>query len=386
MSTSELQTRKDDFAQTRVVHLPDAPLLDGQVRVRIDQFAYTANNITYAAFGDAMQYWRFFPAAGDTTCGTSADAPGWGVIPVWGFAVVVQSLCPAVAVGERLYGYWPTASHAVLLPQRISPQGFVDGTPHRAELHPLYNHYVRCAADPLYTPQTEAVQALLRPLFLTAWLIDDFLADNGFFGTAAAGRRGVMLLSSASSKTACATAAQLAQRGDVDVVGLTSPAHAPFCQSLGVYSRVLTYGELDRLAADTPCVYVDFAGSGPLRQAIHTRFAQLAYDCAIGGTHVASLGSGRDLPGPRPVLFFAPAQAKKRHADWGAAAFNARMANAWRAYIARVQEPAAPWLVVQRHTGTAAVLAAHAQVLGGTGDPRLGHILSFQATDQSAPG
>ena len=214
-------------------------------------------------------------------------------------------------------------------------------------------------------------------MFLTAWLIDDFLADNAFFGTSQPGRRGAMLLSSASSKTAYATAAQLAHRPEVQVIGLTSVANVAFCQSLGVYSRVLTYDQLDALPIDTPCVYVDFAGNGALRKAIHSRFTALAYSCSIGGTHVDQLAGARDLPGPRPVLFFAPAQAKKRHADWGAAGFNERMARAWHAFTRQVSQPPAPWLVVQHHSGPEAVQAAHALVLGGRGDPRLGHMLSL---------
>jgi hypothetical protein len=227
------------------------------------------------------------------------------------------------------------------------------------------------------------MQALLRPLFLTAWLIDDFLADNSFFGSTA-GQAGaqatVMLLSSASSKTAYATAAQLAKRADISVVGLTSAANLAFCESLGVYSRVLTYDQLETLPADTPCVYVDFAGNGALRRAIHTRFTRLAYSCSIGGTHVEQLGAGgnaRDLPGPRATLFFAPAQVKKRNADWGAAEFGRRLVTAWHCFRAQVGNPAAPWLVVQQHRGAEAVASAYAAVLGGRGDPRLGHMLAF---------
>ena len=371
MSSTQFQVRKGQFATTRLVDLPDAALADGQVRVRIAHFAYTSNNITYAAFGDAMAYWQFFPVPDD------ADGSSWGCIPVWGFGDVVQSLHPAVAVGERLYGYWPMASHAVLQPTRLTPSAFSDGAPHRAALHAVYNQYQRCSLDPYYTADSEALQVLLRPLFLTAWLIDDFLADNAFFGSTAPGRRGVMLLSSASSKTAYATAAQLARRPEVEVVGLTSAANVAFCQSLGVYSRVRSYDQLDTLPADTPCVYVDFAGNGALRKAIHTRFTQLAYSCSIGGTHVDQLAGGRDLPGPKPVLFFAPAQVKKRSVDWGPAEFGQRLVAAWHAFRARVSDPASPWLVVQWHRGPAAVQAAHAQVLGGTGDPRSGHVLSL---------
>lgn len=371
MTTTQFQVRKDQLATTRLVDEPDTPLAEGQVRVRIDHFAYTANNITYAAFGDAMNYWQFFPVPAD------ADGTAWGCIPVWGFGDVVQSLHPGVAVGERLYGYWPMATHAVLQPTRLSALGFSDGSAHRATLHAVYNSYQRCSSDPFYTADSEALQALLRPLFSTAWLIDDFLADNQFFGSTAGGRRAVMLLSSASSKTAYATAAHLAQRPEIEVVGLTSAGNVAFCQSLGPYSRMLTYDQLDQLPADTPCVYVDFAGNGGLRKAIHARFTQLAYSCSIGGTHVDQLAGGRDLAGPKPVLFFAPAQIKKRSGEWGGAEFGRRLVTAWHAFRAQVGNPASPWLVVQTHNGPAAVQAAHALVLAGRGDPRLGHELSL---------
>jgi hypothetical protein len=394
MSTIALQVRKDHLPSTRLQTSADPALADGQVRVRIDRFALTANNITYAAFGDAMNYWQFFPvtADGDGDGDEAGDeTAAWGCIPVWGFGQVVQSLHPGVAVGERLYGYWPMASHAVLQPSRLSPASFSDGSAHRAALHPVYNQYQRCSADPFYSADTEDLQALLRPLYLTAWLIDDFLADNAFFGTtraqaasdaaspAGSGQRPLMLLSSASSKTAYATAARLALRPEIEVVGLTSPNNVAFCQSLGVYSRVLSYDQLDSLPADAPCVYVDFAGNGELRRAVHSRFTGLAYSCSIGGTHVDQLGSARDLPGPRATLFFAPAQVKKRSVDWGAAEFNRRLVADWHGFRARVADPAAPWLVVQQQRGGAAVQQAYAQVLGGQSDPRLGQMLSFDA-------
>lgn len=371
MTTLQFQVRQDQLATARIEALPDAPLAPGQVRVGIDLLAYTANNITYAAFGQAMSYWQFFPVPAD------ADGSRWGCIPAWGFGRVLQSLHPGVAVGERLYGYWPLASHAVLAPVRLSAAGFMDGAPHRAGLHAVYNHYQRCSADPFYTADSEPVQALLRPLFTTAWLIDDFLADNAFFGTAAGGARGVMLLSSASSKTAWATAAHLARRPEVEVVGLTSAANLDFCRSLGVYHRVLAYDELHALPADTPCVYVDFAGSAPLRAAVHGRFDRLAYSCSIGGTHVEALAGGQPLPGPKPVLFFAPAQVKKRQADWGADGLGQRLVAAWQALRDQATRPAAPWLTVHWHRGPAAVVAAHALVLSGRADPRSGQLLSL---------
>ncbi|MBP8019154.1 MAG: DUF2855 family protein [Hylemonella sp.] len=372
--TLDFQIRKTALSQTRLTAQPQPDLQDGQVLLQIESFALTSNNITYAAFGDAMNYWGFYPVAPESGEATSP----WGRIPVWGFATVTESRTEGIAVGEKFYGYYPMASSVVLTPARVSASGFVDSAPHRAALAAVYNQYVRCSTDPFYTPDSEAVQSLLRPLFITSWLIDDFLADNAFFGTTASGQRPVMLLSSASSKTAYGTAFQLAQRPELEVVGLTSPGNIAFCESLGCYSRVLSYDQLDQIATDTPMVYVDFAGNADLRRAVHTRFTALAYSSSIGGTHVSDLGGkAKDLPGPRATLFFAPAQIKKRAAEWGGDGLGQRLVAAWKTFSARVSDPASPWMVVEHHRGTEAVQAAYAQVLGGRGDPRVGHVLSM---------
>ena len=378
MNTVNFLVQKDKIQQTQLREVPDAPLADGHVRIRIDKFALTSNNITYAAFGDAMNYWQFFPVAAVAEAGAAM-----GQIPVWGFGDVTQSSHPGVAVGERLYGYYPMASSVVLKPDRLTPSSFYDAAPHRAELHAVYNQYMRCNVDPFYTPASEDIQALLRPLFITSWLIDDFLADNAFFGAqktaagAESGEKGVALLSSASSKTAYGTAFGLKERAGIEVVGLTSPGNVAFCESLGCYDHVLPYDQLDAIAADRACVYVDFAGNGALRKAIHARFVNLKYSCSIGGTHVEKLSGGKDLAGPRPVLFFAPAQIKKRAAQWGAQEFGKRMVQAWFAFTKVACDPAKPWITVAHHFGPDAVTAAYAQVLKGQGDPRVGHMLSL---------
>lgn len=361
MSTTTLLVRQDQLATTRLLTTDDTPLAEGQVRVRVESFALTANNITYAALGTMLNYWQFFPTG----------EAGWGIVPVWGFGTVTESLHPEVAVGERLYGYWPMADQAVLSPQRVNPTGFSDGAPHRAGLHAVYNHYLRTSTDGLYRADNEDVQALLRPLFITSWLIDDFLADQQFFGA----KR--MLLSSASSKTAYGTAFQLAQRDGIEVIGLTSPGNVAFCESLGCYSRVVTYDALDQIDGATPGVYIDFAGSVGLRQRIHAHFTGLAYSCSVGASHVQDLGGAGQLPGPRPVMFFAPAQVKKRHTDWGAQGLNERLVAAWNQFSTAVSAGPQPWLVVQRHAGPQATQTLFASVLAGSGDPRAGHIATM---------
>lgn len=364
MTTTFVVERKD-LHHTRWVQTAPSDLNAGDVRLRVESFALTANNITYAAFGDAMSYWGFFPTGDAAT----------GCIPVWGFATVSESRCEGVAVGERFYGYYPMATDVTLQPVRVDAAGFFDGAAHRRELHAVYNQYARCSADPGYRPEREAEQALLRPLFITSFLIDDFLATNGFFGARSA------ILSSASSKTAYGTAFCLARRRGtpeaVNIVGLTSPGNLEFTRALGCYDEVLSYDAVATLPAHVPTLYVDFSGSAKVRAEVHTHFnAQLTHSCSVGGTHWDELGSGKGLPGPRPTLFFAPAQVKKRHADWGAAGLQQRIAQAWTAFMGPVADAKQPWLRVVRGHGQAAVEAVYAALLDGTVSPQEGHLLS----------
>lgn len=367
--TLRLTIQRQDLHRTRWESSPPRPLEDGEVRLRVDRVAITANNITYAAFGEAMHYWDFFPTGDQST----------GCLPVWGFGDAVESRHPDVRAGERFYGYFPLADELIVQPARANAAGFLDGAEHRRALHTIYNHYARCSADPGYRAEREAEQALLRPLFTTSFLIDDFLADNEGFGAAQ------VLLSSASSKTAYGTAFCLAQRrgqaGALRVVGLTSAANLGFTRALGCYDEVLSYDELEVLDRQTTAVYVDFSGSAPLRRAIHEGFGErLAYSCSVGGTHWSEFGgkgAGRDLPGPRPTLFFAPAQASKRIEQWGAAGLQQRLAQAWMAFMKPVTSAQPPWLRVVEHRGPEAAEAVYRALLDGSAAPQDGHIVSL---------
>jgi hypothetical protein len=368
MSHASFLVQRNDLRKTLIADDAAAgmPLGDGQARLRIDLFALTANNVTYGAFGDAMHYWDFFPC----------DVAGHGRIPVWGFAEVVESRSPGVAAGQRYYGYYPMSSHVVLQPGDVNAGGFVDTAAHRQGLHPLYNKYLSCASDALYRPEHEAQIALLRPLFVTSFLIDDFLADNGFFGA------GTVLFSSASSKTAYGTAFCLAARrgtpGAPRVVGLTSRGNADFTSGLGCYDAVVAYEDLEGLPADTAAVYVDISGSATLRSRVHARWRErLAYSCSVGGTHWDALGSGKGLDGPRPVLFFAPAQAKERTEDWGGAELGRRLAAAWGRFMVPVTDPRSPWLTVASGRGPGDVEQVYRALIEGRSDPREGHVLAL---------
>ena len=377
-SGQRLFIARNDLQRTQFLNDPDAPaarpLADGEARLAIDHFALTANNITYAAFGEAMKYWQFFPAAD----------PAFGCLPVWGFATVTESRSEGVAVGRRVYGYLPAGSHLVLQPVKVREGSFADGAPHRQDLAAAYQHYVFCDKDPGWQPRLEGLQAVLRPLFVTSFLIDDFLADIQFFGAQQ------LLLSSASSKTAYGTAFCLALRRAASnasdaprVVGLTSPGNMAFTQALGCYDAVRDYADVTALDRAVPSVFIDFAGNAALRHRVHEHFGDaLKYSSSIGGTHVSALGSGRGLPGPRPTLFFAPAQIKKRSAPapegWGRELLEQRIAEAWTAFITRVEREGDPWVQIVNRQGTAATEAAYRALLGGRASAREGLMLSLR--------
>ena len=357
---------RNDLHQVKIAADPDAPasrpLAEGEARLALQHFALTANNITYAAFGEAMKYWQFFPAP---------DA-AWGCLPVWGFAVVSESRAQGVAVGQRVYGYFPAGSHLVVTPGRVRETGFVDTATHRQELAAAYQQYVFCAADPGWQPRLEGLQAVLKPLFVTSFLIDDFLSDNRFFGARQ------LLLSSASSKTAAAMAFCLSRRADRPrVVGLTSGNNVDYTRALGCYDAVHPYESVPAALPVGRAVYVDFAGSASLRASVHHRFGDgLMHSAAVGGAHWESLASGITLPGPRPTLFFAPAQAAIRSAEWGSAELRRRVGQRWTEYLARVVDPRHPWMVVVRREGRAAVQDAWLALVDGRSDPRQGWLLS----------
>ena len=360
-SAFDFLVRKGTLDETRVASAlacDDVGLEPGQALAAIDAFAFTANNITYAVFGDAMQYWDFYPAP-----------EGWGRIPVWGFADIVRSSCPEIRTGERLFGYWPMSTWAVLTPTQVTAAGFHDATAHRRHLHALYNSYTRVAADPGYDPAREAQQMLLRVLFLTAFLIDDFLADNDFFGARS------VVIASASSKTAFSLAHCLhgGRRGRVEVIGLTSPANVAFVEGLGCYDKVVRYDDLATLPAATPTVFDDMAGDGRVVRGIHHHFgATLKHSCMVGGTHWKHVAMGQQLPGVQPVLFFAPSQVAKRSQDWGPAGLQQRMSQAWMNFV----EPASAWIRVVHGRGPADIERVYQDVLAGRTRPDEGHVLS----------
>lgn len=354
------EVQRGDWRAHRVVEQREpGTLAPGRALLCVDRFALTSNNVTYAVAGDFLGYWKFFPAE-----------DGFGRVPAMGFADVVASRHPQLREGERVFGFFPMSTHLEVEVDDAAGPHFMDAAAHRRETAPAYRQYLRTASDPLHRPEHDDALLLLRGLFLTSWLVDDFLAAASDFGAR------TFVISSASSKTAIALAHRLAGRRAGTVVGLTSARNRDFVASLGSFDRVALYEEIDALPNDAPAVFVDHSGDGPVVNAVHERFAErLVHSCVVGATHWTARPRAQSLPGAPPTFFFAPAQIQKRTKEWGPESFQQRFGAAWEDFRASSER----WLRVVRGVGPDAVSRTWDALLAGRTRPEEGHVLSMHA-------
>ncbi|MEM7766304.1 MAG: DUF2855 family protein [Pseudomonadota bacterium] len=359
--TRQHQISKTDLATTRWIDGPVSALGDGEVRLSIDAFALTANNVTYASFGgEPMHYWAFFPT------GDPADEPGWGRVPVWGFATVAESKAEGVAEGQRVYGYLPISDELVVNAAKVSGAGFMDGSAHRAGLSPIYNTYQFTGSDPAYDAGFEAAQMLFRPLYATGWWLADTLTEASETSLA------TVIASSASSKTALAMAHALKSRGTVQLVGLTSAANADYVRGTGLYAETLTYDQLSALnSAPAPAAYVDFRGDPALTAGVHAATGEgLVRSLVVGATAWDVDRTPKPLVGPTPDFFFVPDVAAARIAAVGPSLM-ATLNEDLRAFY----PASARYCTPTEATGTSAVDAAWAAAVAGSVPADVGQIL-----------
>jgi len=317
---SEIWVDRKNFNRTKSVTADLGPLIAGDIRVCIDKFGITANNVSYALSGDTIGYWQFFPAD-----------ENWGKVPVWGIAEVIESNNSDIEPGERLYGFFPMASHFDLTPGNVKAGAFEDVAVHRQPLPTLYNEYHRTRAEPDYLKALEDERCLLFPLFMTAFVLGDYLDDNNFFGAEQ------IVIGSVSSKTGLGLAAVLKDVVNYSgrVIGLTSPANLKFVEGLGDCDEIITYGNESQINNDAKTVLVDMSGSGEMVRNVHHRLNDnVVQSIGVGATHWDEDRSQTSLPGSKPEFFFAPGHIAKRNEDWGhgvifekANASNARIAS-----------------------------------------------------------
>lgn len=351
-----IQVNKSALSETRAVEAELPPLAEGAVRLKVESFAVTANNVTYAVIGDMFGYWNFFPAP-----------DGWGVVPMWGHGVVEASNCDGIEPGERVYGYLPMGSHLDVQPQDISAGQFRDATAHRQPMAIFYNLYSRLAADPEHDAAHEDERMIFGPLFKTGFLIAAMFVRQGWYGAEQA------VLTSASSKTALALASSMRDAApQIARIGLTSARNVDFVKGSGLYDQVFSYDEVASLP-QRPSVSVDFAGNADVLRAVHEGLGDhLKYSCTVGATHVdARGGSGEPLPGPTPTLFFAPTEAADAIKALGPKGFAEAVGAAWVNFLGAVKGT----IRTDHRAGLEAAAAAYRDTLAGVAEPAAGIVV-----------
>lgn len=351
ITSQQIWLNQQDLSQVKTVErqIDCTDLTANQVVLKIESFGFSANNITYALLGNKMGYWGFFAAE-----------PSWGIVPVWGFATVVASAAPGIEVGERLFGYLPMASHWLVEAGKLSAYGFFDVHPQRKSIAPVYDNYLRCAQDAGYDSNKEALQMNIRPLFMTSFVLDDYVGEqiNPTLER--------IVITSASSKTAYGTAHLLhkhrqARQLNYQIIGLTSEANQGFTQQLGCYDQVISYSQAGELRTDQTTWLLDFAGNKnlliTLQQALGNKLEKTLF---IGATDVDAQHNkpAGQLTGE---MFFAPAQVKKRSHEWGQQGFAQRYAQAWSSFAALIENK----LEVAEYEGFEQVVSVYQQALAG---------------------
>jgi len=343
---AELRVRLDDIAACELAESEPVrdDLDDGEAQLAIERFALSANNITYAAIGEQLGYWKLFPAP-----------QGYGRIPAWGYARVIGSRAAGVAVGTRVLGLVPMGPRLSVLP-KAHPAGFMDRSPHRAELAAVYNQYLLVEGD------GDDAALVMRPLFGTSLVLDLSLSEAGFDDAR------TVVLTSASSKTAYGLAHLLRERAP-RVVGLTSAGHREWVKGLGLYDEVLTYDDIDRLRAFGGAVLVDFAGNGDVVRAVHERLGDsLVRSIFVGFTHRRPGAGDEELPGPAREFFFAPDEIARRGPDLGH-----QYRVAWQRFVPVLGRA----LRIERITSGDDLLRVYRDLLEGRTDPALGCVVSL---------
>ena len=359
-----LLVNRSDFSDLAIVKDENYKIKEGFIRVEIGPFALTSNNITYMVVGDQIGYWNFFDPKN-----YGIEMEGFGRMPVWGYGRVTHTKCQDFSAGSLIYGFFPIAKEIDLKPIKVTEFGFQDGNEHRQGLHPVYNTYNFTSKDPSFqTDRLFHLNPVLRPLFTTSFLIDDFLADENFFGAEQ------VLLLSASSKTAMGTAYCLQQRGGIKVAGLTSEGNKPFTEKTGFYHEVYNYDTITDMNPDIKTVVVDMAGNGTVMNTVYDHFEEnIVYNCMVGKSHWQGAAPTTPKLGAPAKMFFAPDRVKLRMKDWGGQAFAKNLAARWLPFC----ETAKDWLDIETSHEVTDLLKTYKNFLDGKASPAKGYLFKL---------
>ncbi len=331
----------------------------GEVRLAIDKYALTTNNITYAVSGFKLKYWNFFPS----------EEP-YGIIPVWGYGTVVDSKHAEVKIGERYYGYFPMASFCTVSPAKVKTFGFSDGAAHRQEMAPVYNQYLRVESESAQDPAVDNYTPIIKPLFATSFLIYQFLKSQAFLNAEQ------VVITSASSKTSLALAFNLRQQSAADgksIIGLTSSRNAEFVQGTGYYDAVFTYEDYPSIDSKKTVV-VDMSGNHALLQNLSEFLGeQIQHIALVGLTDWKAAGKFSNIPNTQ--FFFAPNHFKTFYQEYGAERANQMLNEALIGFINDMKS----LTQLEFITDMDSLSKLYLEMVDGKVDPKKGYLVKIES-------
>ncbi|KAJ7434785.1 hypothetical protein B0H11DRAFT_1887621 [Mycena galericulata] len=285
---------KSHFTKQHLVSLPDAyplpPLTADSIRIVSRLISITSNNFTYARLGHLLGWWDVW-AQPPSLPAPYDDGSKFGRVSAWGYAEVLESTHPGVPAGTQLYGYLPIGT----LPEdlHIAPtevaSHYVEVSPRRNHLWPIYNRYIAYPPIQLPTKTGRAWDALMRVLFETSYVTNRYAF--AWAGGAPVHPSGpslawtphdasvadaIVVLLAPSGKTALALAHQLRHARPTAVaprrvIGVGSASSRAFTRGTGLFDDVLLYDDfaardlaqqLGIAESNTKIVLVEFGARG----------------------------------------------------------------------------------------------------------------------------
>ncbi|PIA95687.1 hypothetical protein CB0940_10712 [Cercospora beticola] len=332
------------------------PLPENKIRAIPRIVSLTANNLSYAKGGHIMHWWDAFPLPSHLPSPHN-DATQYGIVPVWGYAEILESKIADVVQGSMIWGLWPSYNIPVDLELQTAFElkgHYLDVSRHRDKLWKFYNHYVVASDKIRYrdldqkTLERMAWEANVLPA--AGWMLSRFVFGSsapvvhpsglleGWSEEDADLSKAVVVSLSASGRTARAFAHALARErredasGPLGFLAVSSSTDGSFIPEIATFpTQVIQYADLQsshvgdwiaNLAPDK-IVVLDFGGRGDsLEQLQHT-----LQEC-LPGTKVTIIGIGGE----------AKAQSPEEIAD--VMQRRAKLTNRMQMNTARIQETA----------------------------------------------
>ncbi len=356
MINKSLYTEKKAILNTSIKEEEMTSTADGEVILKVDKYALTSNNVTYAVIGYQVKYWDFFPAP-----------EPWGKVPVWGFATVEESKCEGVEVGEKVYGYFPMSQYLKIKAGKVNQFSFMDISEHRQALAPIYNTYSREGEILNFPEGVEDFIPITKPLFMTSFSICEFLHLEDFFTSEN------VIITSASSKTSLGlayTLKNIQKDHNKNVIGLTSTRNVEFVKETGLYNQVIDYKDVAAEVPSKDSVMVDMAGNGKLNLALYEQLGErLKHLCKVGLTDWSSANMESKIPVAR--FFFAPTYAQGFFKKHGPAKGNEITTKALYSFI----ETASKWIDLEYLSTFEDLQSTFTAMISGKVDPSKGYII-----------